>query len=345
MSNRAFLAGAATLMMMNIFIAYAHFFARNGSAVKSAATYFFTLTIAEQVSIFSFIFSISYYIPLIAMGIFVPTANVPAEIIKKEGAKIPDVSRGETDREKFLLLFPYIRSVLINHIYYTHKMPPAALTWVHSVIDYNIKGGVSRGMSLIAVFHSFEMHSKGRKMTDKEIARASVLGWAIEYLQTFLILSDDVVNSAVLRRGDKCWHEREEVGKIAVNDAFLLESFVFTIIKLHFQSEPYYGRLVDLFLNVIQKTTTGKLVHYMTHARNRKKDIGKFNLDRYSNIVKYKTAIYSFYLPVAVGMIVFGVEDKNSFTDAQEISCIMGEYFNIQNDYMKLYENPDGKGE
>lgn len=37
---------------------------------------------------------------------------------------------------------------------------------------------------------------------------------------------------------------------IAINDAFLLEAFVFKVLKKHFRSEPYYLELVELFHDV-----------------------------------------------------------------------------------------------
>jgi farnesyl diphosphate synthase len=39
-------------------------------------------------------------------------------------------------------------------------------------------------------------------------------------------------------------------------------------------------------------------------------DLDRFTMERYSSIVKYKTAFYTFYLPVASAMICSGVTDK-----------------------------------
>jgi len=37
---------------------------------------------------------------------------------------------------------------------------------------------------------------------------------------------------------------------IAINDAFLLETFVFQILKKHFRAEPIYMQLVEIFHDV-----------------------------------------------------------------------------------------------
>ena len=66
----------------------------------------------------------------------------------------------------------------------------------------------------------------------------------------------------------------------------------------------------------------------------------------YHAIVKYKTAFYTFYLPVAIGMITSGVKDKTAFNLARTICCQMGEYFQIQDDYLDCFGDPKviGKG-
>jgi len=70
-------------------------------------------------------------------------------------------------------------------------------------------------------------------------------------------------------------------------------------------------------------------------------DLKRFTLDRYRAIVKYKTAFYSFYLPVALGMIVSGISDAALYDKAREILMIMGEYFQVQDDYLDCYGAPE----
>lgn len=59
-------------------------------------------------------------------------------------------------------------------------------------------------------------------------------------------------------------------------------------------------------------------------------DLERFTIERYKGIVKYKTAYYSFYLPVACGLILAGLATDVVLKQAEEILCIMGEYFQIQ---------------
>lgn len=53
--------------------------------------------------------------------------------------------------------------------------------------------------------------------------------------------------------------------------------------------------------------------------------------DRYRRIVKYKTAFYSFYLPVALALLMAGYDgNEKVFDTAASILLPMGEYFQIQ---------------
>ena len=48
------------------------------------------------------------------------------------------------------------------------------------------------------------------------------------------------------------------------------------------------------------------------------------------DIVTYKTAFYSFYLPVACGLHLAGMATKDALATAERILVKMGQYFQIQ---------------
>ncbi len=70
----------------------------------------------------------------------------------------------------------------------------------------------------------------------------------------------------------------------------------------------------------------------------------EFTLSRWEKIVKYKTAYYSFYLPVAMAMIVAGITDRKAYDAAREILIIMGIYFQAQDDYLDAFGSPEQIG-
>ena len=61
--------------------------------------------------------------------------------------------------------------------------------------------------------------------------------------------------------------------------------------------------------------------------------------------MKYKTAFYSFYLPVALGMTVAGIKDQAAYDAARDPLLLMGVYFQAQDDYLDAFAPPDAWNE
>jgi len=211
-------------------------------------------------------------------------------------------------------------------------------------MDYNVPGGkLNRGLSVVDSVAIL----KGRELTDSEYFKAAVLGWAVEWLQAYFLVSDDIMDSSITRRGQPCWYRVDGVGMMAVNDALILEGAIFQMIRKHFRKEPFYVDLIDLMHEVSYQTEMGQLVDLITAPEDRV-DLSKFNLDRHRTIVLYKTAIYSFYLPVALALLLCGFPvEKKSESDpdyyklAFDILLPLGEYFQIQDDYLDFSAEPE----
>jgi farnesyl diphosphate synthase len=58
-------------------------------------------------------------------------------------------------------------------------------------------------------------------------------------------------------------------------------------------------------------------------------DLSRYTLETYMRIVTYKTAYYSFYLPVACGLVLAGKADPANLELAQRICLQMGQYFQV----------------
>lgn len=127
---------------------------------------------------------------------------------------------------------------------------------------------------------------------------------------------------------------------IAINDAFLIKSCIYILLKNYFKKDPYYIELVELFLEVSFQTELGQLLDLIT-APEDDVDLSKFSLEKYSFIVIYKTAFYSFYLPVALAMLMSGISDEKDFKQAKDVLIPLGEYFQVQDDYLDCYGDPE----
>ncbi len=58
-------------------------------------------------------------------------------------------------------------------------------------------------------------------------------------------------------------------------------------------------------------------------------DLSKYTEETYMRIVTFKTAFYSFYLPVVCGLLVGGTTSQEAFAVAKDICIEMGRYFQV----------------
>ena len=158
-------------------------------------------------------------------------------------------------------------------------------------------------------------------------------------LQAFFLVSDDIMDASITRRGEPCWYRQPGVGMVAINDAFMLESSIYHILKKEFRSHPSYIDLVELFHDVTFQTEFGQLCDLITAPEDHV-DLDNFSMEKYTFIVIYKTAYYSFYLPVALALHYLQLATPSNLKQAHDILIPLGEYFQIQDDYLDAFGDP-----
>lgn len=141
------------------------------------------------------------------------------------------------------------------------------------------------------------------------------------------------------RRGKPCWYKT--VGLAAINDALLLESIIYKLLKKHFANESFYIKLVDLFHEITFRTEIGQLLDLTAIEEGATDKLARFTLDRYCQTIKNKTAYYSFVLPVQAALILTGQDDPVSMKEAEEILTELGQFFQIQDDYLDVFGDPE----
>ena len=70
-------------------------------------------------------------------------------------------------------------------------------------------------------------------------------------------------------------------------------------------------------------------------------DLSKYTINTYLRIVTYKTAFYTFYLPAAAAMHLCGIASTASLKVAKDICIQLGQFFQIQDDYLDCYGAPE----
>lgn len=182
-----------------------------------------------------------------------------------------------------------------------------------------------------------------RPLNEIEYTHLATLGWLTELLQAFFLVSDDIMDSSHTRRGAPCWFRLSDVGMIAINDAFMLESSIYILLKKYFRDHPKYIDFVELFHEVSFLTEVGQLCDLLT-APEDKVDLGNFSYEKSRFIMVYKTAYYSFYLPVALALLYLQLATPGNLKQSHDILIPTGVYFQVQDDYLDVYGSPEQIG-
>lgn len=221
-----------------------------------------------------------------------------------------------------------------------YELPTKEVNWVEGSLEYNTQGGkMNRGLIVVETGVQMMRH-QGREPSNADLNRFAVLGWAVEYLQACMLMADDMMDGSLTRRGQPCWYRLENVGMLNTNDFLMVEMFVYKLLKRHFGQDKVFTWLLDLFLETTFQTECGQLLDSICANCT----LEELTTERWTLIVKYKTAFYSFYLPVALSMLVTGVRDKAAYDVAREALLLMGVYFQAQDDYLDAFACPEELG-
>ncbi len=69
------------------------------------------------------------------------------------------------------------------------------------------------------------------------------------------------------------------VGLIAINDAFILESLIYKFLKMYFKQDAYYVDLLELFHETSYQTELGQLMDLLT-APEERVDLNQFSIEK-----------------------------------------------------------------
>ena len=239
--------------------------------------------------------------------------------------------------QAFLEVFDKLRAELVQAEKDDDQVK-IAVDWIDRMIEYNCPHGkLNRGL---AVVDGMRALAGENPVPDDLMFKAQVVGWCIEWLQAAFLIWDDIMDESVTRRGQPCWYKQPDVKMNAINDGLVLECQIYAMLKRHCKSLPCYADLLDLFHEVTHQTASGQLIDLIT-APIGEVDLSKYTEEAYMRIVTYKTAFYTFYLPAAAAMHLSGVTDPAAFAKANEICIKLGQFFQIQDDYLDCYGDPE----
>jgi farnesyl diphosphate synthase len=154
------------------------------------------------------------------------------------------------------------------------------------------------------------------------------------------LITDDIMDHSETRRGQPCWYKKEGVGMIAINDALMIESGIYFLLKKYFGDKDYYLKLAELFHDVVFITTVGQSLD----LQSANMDVTQFTMEKYKSIVNNKTGFYTFYLPVALAMHMTGFTDPEVFRQTRTILLEVGQFYQAQDDFLDCFGDPQVTG-
>ena len=245
----------------------------------------------------------------------------------------------DDDKTRFMAVFRELADGLVRDEI-DDRQVKIAVEWIKRMIDYNVPHGkLNRGLAVVDGVRALKA-AKNETVGEEELKRAMVVGWCIEFLQAYFLVADDIMDESVTRRGQPCWYRQPDVKMTAINDGILLEMMLYKCLKKYCKGLECYADLVELFHDVTYQTASGQLIDLIT-APIGVVDLSKYTMEAYMRIVTYKTAFYTFYLPAACAMRLCGVKDEAAYEKANEICIKLGQFFQIQDDYLDCYGDPE----
>ncbi|XP_027194755.2 uncharacterized protein LOC113789422 [Dermatophagoides pteronyssinus] len=221
--------------------------------------------------------------------------------------------------------------------------------WCKKMLDYNVpEGKLNRGLSVVISYRILCPTAN-----ENEMNQARLLGWCMEMFQTSFLLIDDIMDQSITRRRKPCWYRLPDVGMIACNDAILLECFIYQLLSEHLGKHPCYSNIINMFHKGFRITSIGQCMDVLTekslncnknHGILMENNFENFNLERYKEIVAHKTAFYSFVLSIRLALYLANFNDENLHLKIEKILMDIGELFQIQDDFLDCFGNPEQMG-
>nr|CDS31265.1 farnesyl pyrophosphate synthase [Hymenolepis microstoma] len=177
-------------------------------------------------------------------------------------------------------------------------------------------------------------------------------------MQAGFLIHDDLIDDSPMRRGKPSWglsQQKEGRGLIGINDGLHLymsvqqilmsaltnpqHSRCIEVIKLFGDcaNATCFGQGLDILGDIGLNSSISNAVSEAKLSETHQDRLKNITLDRFALISRWKTAHYSFVLPVLAGMLLADVKNEALFSNAKSILFEIGEYFQAQDDYLDVY--------
>ncbi len=154
---------------------------------------------------------------------------------------------------------------------------------------------------------------------------------SIEHFHTAALIHDDIADDSRIRRGKPCMYIAEGPG-IAINAGDLALALVNgTVLDDKKLDDHLKVRVLAELIDMTARTVEGQALD-LGWARDKRFDL---SIDDYLVMARHKTGFYSGGMPLAVGAIIGGADDK-TVEILRQYGLDTGLAFQIQDDFLNL---------
>lgn len=259
--------------------------------------------------------------------------------------------------ERFMHVYKEVQAFLLQQLSTNFEMDSNRQKYLQKMMDITCLGGkYNRGLTVFGVVENLlgeTAHDEATK--ERMLHDACVCGWMIEFLQAHYLVEDDIMDGSLTRRGKPCWYRYPGVTvQNAINDGIILRAWVNMMALHYFADRPFLCELLSQLQRVDYSTAVGQLYDVTSMYDSNKLDpevehpatieYTEFTMANYKRIVKYKTAYYTCWLPLVMGLIVTGKLSSVDMVVTERVAMLMGEYFQVQDDVMDCFTPPEQLG-
>ena len=184
------------------------------------------------------------------------------------------------------------------------------------------------------------------------------LSLAYETFQTSILIHDDIIDNADLRRGKitipKSYEKRFDIydkkkegfearkkhiaDSLGVCIGDLGFYFASKIVINNYYDDKNFKRILDLYNKIVTNTIKGEIIDVLLPFEEQYNNDNITKEDSIMEIYRLKTAWYSIIGPFALGMVLSDVEDEK-VCEMEDVLYNLGIAFQIKDDILGIYGN------
>lgn len=143
-----------------------------------------------------------------------------------------------------------------------------------------------------------------------------------------------MIDKSLTRRGQPCWYVRPDVGSLAVNDASMLKSDAFVVLKKFFRNHASYLDMLELLHESMFLTEVGQVWDTLAGYAE---DPVAWSKQEFFSIAKYKTGQSTIFHPVVMALHYLRLATPLNVKQCRDITTPLHILFQIQDDFVDIF--------